>query len=63
MLLGWSSREPAQHRLEDGANAARFRLPARLRRRDAGHMRSDLDGLDFRLEPDDVERIERLASR
>jgi hypothetical protein len=30
---------------------------------DAGHMRSDLDGLDFRLEPEDVERIERLASR
>ncbi len=29
---------------------------------DAGHMREDLDVLDFRLEPDEVERIEHLAA-
>jgi diketogulonate reductase-like aldo/keto reductase len=28
---------------------------------DPGHMRADLDVLDFRLDPDDVERIERMA--
>ena len=28
---------------------------------DAGHMREDLDVFAFRLEPDEVERIERLA--
>ena len=28
---------------------------------DAGHMRADLDVFDFRLEPDEVTRIERLA--
>ena len=28
---------------------------------DAGHMRDDLDVFDFRLEPEEVERIERLA--
>jgi diketogulonate reductase-like aldo/keto reductase len=30
---------------------------------DAGHMRADLDVFDFRLEPEEVERIERIASR
>ena len=30
---------------------------------DAGHMLADLDVFDFRLEHEDVERIERLASR
>ena len=30
---------------------------------DAGHMREDLDAFDFRLEPEEVERIEHLASR
>ena len=28
---------------------------------DAGHMRADLDVFDFRLEPEEVERIERLG--
>ena len=28
---------------------------------DAGHMRADLDVFDFRLEPDEVEQIERLG--
>ena len=28
---------------------------------DPGHMRADLDVLDFRLDPEDVERIERVA--
>jgi diketogulonate reductase-like aldo/keto reductase len=28
---------------------------------DAGHMREDLEVFAFRLEPDEVERIERLA--
>jgi diketogulonate reductase-like aldo/keto reductase len=28
---------------------------------DAGHMREDLEVFDFRLEPDEVERIEHLA--
>jgi hypothetical protein len=27
----------------------------------AGHMREDLDAFAFRLAPDEVERIERLA--
>ena len=30
---------------------------------DAGHMRADLDVFDFHLGPEDVERIERIASR
>ena len=30
---------------------------------DAGHMREDLEVFDFRLEPEEVERIERLAVR
>ena len=29
---------------------------------DAGHMREDLQVFEFRLEPGEVERIERLAS-
>ena len=29
---------------------------------DAGHMRADLDAFDFRLEPEEVERIERLET-
>ncbi len=29
---------------------------------DAGHMRADLDVFDFRLEPDEIEKIERLAA-
>jgi diketogulonate reductase-like aldo/keto reductase len=29
---------------------------------DAGHMREDLDAFEFRLDPDEVERIERLAA-
>ncbi len=28
---------------------------------DPGHMRDDLDVLEFRLGPDEVDRIERLA--
>ncbi len=28
---------------------------------DAGHMRADLDVFDFRLDPEDIERIDRLA--
>ena len=28
---------------------------------DAGHMRADLEAFAFRLTPDEVERIERLA--
>jgi diketogulonate reductase-like aldo/keto reductase len=28
---------------------------------DAGHMREDLEAFEFQLEPDEVERIERLA--
>jgi hypothetical protein len=30
---------------------------------DADHMRADLDVFNFRLEPGELERIERLASR
>jgi diketogulonate reductase-like aldo/keto reductase len=30
---------------------------------DTAHMRADLDVFDFRLEPDDVQQIERLAAR
>ena len=30
---------------------------------DPGHMRADLDVFDFRLDPDEVERIEGLAPR
>jgi diketogulonate reductase-like aldo/keto reductase len=30
---------------------------------DSEHMRADLEVFDFRLEPEEVERIERLASR
>ena len=29
---------------------------------DADHMRADLDVFDFRLDPEEVERIERLGS-
>ena len=29
----------------------------------ADHMQADLDVFDFRLEPDEVDRIERLATR
>jgi diketogulonate reductase-like aldo/keto reductase len=30
---------------------------------DAGHMRADLQVFDFRLEPEEVERIEGLVAR
>jgi diketogulonate reductase-like aldo/keto reductase len=30
---------------------------------DTGHMRADLDVFDFRLEPEEAQRIERLALR